>query len=143
LTERPIALGITLIATDGTDVRSAFAVLYFLRSCRQRMRIQPKQAGAHNGGETGLLPTSGFLATAMHLPMVPSTKRHSEFVADFASKCPALCEAQVMGIRGLTTTNQTRLLGHIADVVAVAGLPHDKGFLTFLDRPGRREAGGG
>lgn len=59
--ERPIALGI--IATDCTDVSSAFAVLYFLRSCRQRMRIQPKQAGAHNGVETGFLPPSGLIAT--------------------------------------------------------------------------------
>jgi hypothetical protein len=30
--ERPIALGNTLIATDGTDVSSAFAIHYFLGS---------------------------------------------------------------------------------------------------------------
>jgi len=38
--ERPIVLGITLIATDGTDVSSAFAFYYFLRSCRQRMPLR-------------------------------------------------------------------------------------------------------
>ena len=33
----------------------------------------------------------------------------------------ALRETQVMGIRGLTTANQTRLLGHVSNVIAV---PH-------------------
>jgi hypothetical protein len=38
--EQPIVLGNTLIATDGTDVSSAFAVYYFLRSSPQRMPLR-------------------------------------------------------------------------------------------------------
>ncbi len=52
--------------------------------------------------------------------MVSATQRHGELVADLAAERPALREAQVMGIAGLATANQARLLGHISDVIAVA-----------------------
>ena len=47
------------------------------------------------------------------------TQRHRELVADLAPECTALREAQMMRIRGTATANQTGLLGHISDVIAV------------------------
>jgi hypothetical protein len=47
----------------------------------------------------------------MHLAIVTSTQRDGELIADLTPHCPALCEAKVVGIRGLTAANQTRLLG--------------------------------
>ena len=52
--------------------------------------------------------------------MVASTQRNRELIADFAPQCSALRKAQMVGIRGLTTANQTRLLGDISDVIAVS-----------------------
>ena len=52
--------------------------------------------------------------------MVSSTQRHGELIADLSAECPALRKAQVVGIAGLAPANQTRLLGHMSDVIAVA-----------------------
>ena len=72
------------------------------------------------GIKPDFLPPRGFITAAMHLAMVSSTQWHSELVAHFATKRPALREAQVMGIRRLATANQTRLLCHISDVTPVS-----------------------
>ena len=90
------------------------------RTGRQRMRFQPQRAGRNDGIYSDLPPPCGFIAVAMHLAMVPSTQGDGELIADLAPERPALREAQVMGIRGLATANQTGLLGHMSDVVAVS-----------------------
>jgi hypothetical protein len=56
----------------------------------------------------------------MHLTMMSSTQGDGELVADLAAERPALRESHVVGIAGPATTNQTRLLGHMSDVFAVA-----------------------
>jgi hypothetical protein len=54
----------------------------------------------------------------MHLAMIPSTQGHGEFIADLSAESPALRESQIMGIAGLATANQTRLLVHMSDEIA-------------------------
>jgi hypothetical protein len=57
----------------------------------------------------------------MKLAMMPSAQRDGEFIADLAPECAALREAKVVGITGLTAADQTRLLSHMPDVLAI---PH-------------------
>ena len=83
------------------------------------MRFEPQHAGRNGRIYSYPPPPRGFIAAAMHLAMVPSTQRHSELIADLAAECPALRKSQVVGIAGLPTANQTRLFGHISDVLAV------------------------
>ena len=65
-------------------------------------------------------------------------QRHGEFVADLAAKRPALRKAQVMRIRRLAAANQTRLLGHESDMVAVANPARlGQGQGALVDRLGR------
>jgi hypothetical protein len=88
--------------------------------CWHRMAFQPEGTGEDHRINARLLPPGRFIAAAMNLAMVAAAQGDGELIADLAPHRPALCEAQVMGVRRLTTTNQTRLLGHISDVIAVA-----------------------
>ena len=56
----------------------------------------------------------------MHVAMVPSAQRHCELVADLAAECPGLGKAQMMRVRQATTAVKTRLLGDVADMLAIA-----------------------
>ena len=56
---------------------------------------------------------------AVDLAMMSSAERDDKLVADLAPQSPALRKAQMMRIGWAPTANQARLLGHIADVVAV------------------------
>jgi hypothetical protein len=84
------------------------------------MRFEPHGAGRDVWIKPGFPPPSSFVATAMHLAMMASAQWDGELIADFAPHCPALRKAQMVGVRGLTVANQTGLLGHISDVVAVS-----------------------
>ena len=100
-----------------------------------RMRFEPQRAGRNSRINSYLPPPSGFVATAMHLAMVSSTQGDGELIADLSAECPALREAQVMGIAGLATANQTRLLGHMSNVIAVANPARLRQCQhTFVDR---------
>jgi hypothetical protein len=57
---------------------------------------------------------------AMHLAMVPSTQRDSELIADLAAESPRLGEAQMMRVSGAATADKTRLLGDVANMLAIA-----------------------
>jgi hypothetical protein len=57
---------------------------------------------------------------AMELAMMSATERDRELVADFASECPILREAQMMGIARLTPADQAGLPGDKADMLAIA-----------------------
>ena len=52
--------------------------------------------------------------------MVAPTQWNGEFIADLAANSPVLRETQVMGVRGPSAADQTRLLSHKFDVVLVA-----------------------
>jgi hypothetical protein len=55
----------------------------------------------------------------MDLSMVTSAQRHRKLVAHLPAQRAALRKAQVMGVRGPATTNQTGLLGHVSNVLTV------------------------
>jgi hypothetical protein len=76
-----------------------------MRTDRERMRFKPQRAGRNGRIYSYLLPPRGFVAAAMHLAMMPSTQRHSEFIADLSAECPALRESQVVSVTGLAATN--------------------------------------
>src|ERR1700688_3970531 len=83
------------------------------------MRFPPQRASRRRRVNPGLLPPCPFIAVTVYFAVVTSTKWDNKLVAHLASQSPALCKAQVMGIRRLATTNQTRLLGHMSDVIAI------------------------
>jgi hypothetical protein len=114
----PITLGSTLIgAGSGSGGRTVDA--HFIRSCRQRMRLQPKRAGTDTGVDTGLLPPRGFIATAMDLAMMAAAQRHGELIACLPAECAVLREAQMMGVFGPAAADQSGLFGHEPDVLLV------------------------
>ena len=92
----------------------------YFRTGRMRVRFEPQRTSQGHGINTNLLPPRSFIAVPMDFAMMPSTQGHSEFITDLAAECPALGESQVMGIAGLATANQTRLSGHMSDVITVA-----------------------
>ena len=55
----------------------------------------------------------------MKFAVMAPAQRDRELIADLAPECPALREAQVVGIRGLSAANQARLLGNEFDMVPV------------------------
>ncbi len=69
-------------------------------SCRlpmpQRMGFKPERAGNGKRFYSCLLPPRSFITAAMDLTVMSATERHSELIADFASKCARLCEAQMV-----------------------------------------------
>ena len=91
-----------------------------MRIGRKRTRFEPQRARRNGRIYSYLPPPSGFIAKAMHLAMMSSTQRDSEFIADLAAESPGLRKAQMMRVTGLATANQARLLGHMADMIAVA-----------------------
>jgi hypothetical protein len=56
----------------------------------------------------------------MHLTMMPSAQWHGELIADLAAESPGLGKAQMMRIRRAATADKTRLLGNMADMLAIA-----------------------
>src|SRR4029077_4035686 len=64
-------------------------------------------------------PPSGFVATAVHLVMVPAAEWNGEFIADLAAECSTLRKAKVVGVRRPAAANQAVLLGHESDVISV------------------------
>ena len=83
------------------------------------MRFQPQLTGWDGRIDTGPAPPSGFIAVAMQLAMMAAAQGDRELVADLAAQRPALREAQVMGVAGFTTADQTSLLRHEAHMVAI------------------------
>jgi hypothetical protein len=102
---------------------------------RVRMRLEPQRASLDYRINTNLLPPRPFISVPMDFAMMPSTQGHSEFIADLAAECPALREPQVVRIAGPAAANQTRLLCHMSDMLAVANPARlRQGQHTFVDR---------
>jgi hypothetical protein len=83
------------------------------------MGFEPHCAGRNGWIYSYLPPPCSFVSTAMHLTMMPSTQGHGELITDLSAVGPALCKTQVVGVAELAPTNQTRLLWHVSDVVAI------------------------
>jgi hypothetical protein len=85
------------------------------------MRFEPEPAGIGKRIDLPSVPPCRFVAVAMHLAMVSSTKRNGELIADLAPERAALREAKMMCIAGMPTAYQTRLVGDMPDMIAI---PH-------------------
>jgi hypothetical protein len=48
--------------------------------------LAPKLAGGLDGVDAGILPPSGFIADAVHQPMMDAAERHCELVARLATQ---------------------------------------------------------
>ena len=84
------------------------------------MRFKPQGARRHDRINTRLVPPCRLVAGAMDFAMVATAQRDGELIADLAAERSTLRETQMMGVGWTSTTNQTRLLRDIPDVVAVA-----------------------
>ena len=62
------------------------------------MRLKPQSPRCRKWVDSRLAPPLRFIAIAMQLMMMPAAQRNRELIADLAPECPALREAQVMGI---------------------------------------------
>jgi hypothetical protein len=56
----------------------------------------------------------------MHCAVMPPTERDSELVTHFATERARLGKSEMMGIRRLAAAHETRLLGYIVQMFAVA-----------------------
>lgn len=84
------------------------------------MCFQPKRTRRHGWMDFGCPPPSRFIAATMNLPMMASAQGNGELVTDLTAKCPTLRKAQMMRISRLPTADQTRVLGHMAEMMLVA-----------------------
>jgi hypothetical protein len=75
------------------------------RLVHSRMRFLPKTPRDLHGIHPLTFPPRDFIASLMQLSMMPTAKRHGEFIADFKTDRPRLSETQVMRIRRLSSTD--------------------------------------
>ena len=78
----------------------------------------------------------GFITVTMQLPMMSSAQRHRELVADLATECTRLREAQMVRIARPSAADQARLLDHMPDMIAVSyatRLGEDKNTFVHLN----------
>ena|ERR1700733_1413574 len=90
---------------------------------RERVRLKPQFTGGVGRINPRSLPPRSFIAATVNLAMVPATQRHGELIADLAAQRTALRKAQVVGVAGLTATDQAGLLSDEADMIAIADAP--------------------
>ncbi len=103
------------------------------------MRFKPQRASSDSWINSGIPPPCDFIAAAVNLAMVPSTQWDGEFIADLAPECRGLRKSEVVGIGGLSTANQTRVLSDSFDVIPIASPARFRqGQHTLIDRVGSR-----
>ena len=83
-------------------------------------RLAPELARDRDGIDAGLLPPGGFVAHAVHQPMMDAAERNREFVAGLAAQGPRLHEPKMMRIGRLAAAEQAGLSGDVAKVRLVA-----------------------
>ncbi len=69
------------------------------------MGFKPEHAGDCKWFYSCLLPPRSFITAAMDLTVVRATERHRELIADLATKCARLREAQMVWIGGAATAD--------------------------------------
>src|SRR5262249_56557875 len=82
----------------------------------------PLPKGCRNGKgiDPLLLPPGAFVAAPMELAMVQPADRNGEAVGDLASHRPLLRKFDVVGIRGSSAADETRLRGDKPQMIAIA-----------------------
>ena len=73
------------------------------------MGLFPKMLGGFQRVDFESFPPRDLIAGLMKLPMMASTKRDGELVADLEPERPRLCKPQMMRIGRLPSADQTRL----------------------------------
>ena len=71
----------------------------------------------------------------MELAMMSPAERHREFIADLATECTRLREAEMVWVGRPPAADQARLLNHMPDMIAVtnaARFREDKRGLIYL-----------
>ena len=74
------------------------------------MCFKPQCACGAGGIKAKLTPPRRFVTVTMNFAMVSPAQRDRELVADFTAERPVLGKAQVMGVAGLSSADQTGLL---------------------------------
>ena len=72
------------------------------------LRTVPELARNVDGVDAGLFPPGGFIAHAMHQPMMDAAERDREFVACLAAQGARLHVAKMMRVRGFAAAEQAR-----------------------------------
>ena len=103
------------------DVHADGAVVIYFRIVARwpRVALVPEPTGDLEGFDIEVVPPCHFVASLMELTMVIATKRHCELITHLKPQRPGLCEAQVMRIRRLTSTNETWVRGNKSEVSLV------------------------
>ena len=82
--------------------------------------LSPKLTGGLDWLDPGILPPGGFIADAVHQPMMDAAERHRKLVARLTAERARLHEPKMMRVGRLATTEEAGLLGDIAKVRLVA-----------------------
>src|SRR5262245_59324826 len=73
------------------------------------MSLLPKILSDPRRIDLQVFPPSHLVTRVMQLPVMPTTERHSELIADFHANAAALGESKMMRVARLSTADQTRL----------------------------------
>jgi hypothetical protein len=76
--------------------------------------VFPQLPGDLDWVDAGRLPPSSLVAGAMDRAVMDAAEGHGKFIAGFAAERARLQVAQVMRVGGLTTADETGLLGDTA-----------------------------
>ena len=106
-------------------------------------RLLPKVPGDPKCIDIRSLPPRDFITRLVQLPMMTSTQRHCEFVADLEANRARLRKTQMVRITWLASTNETCLVRH---ELQVSFVPQSFGFgdreCAFVNFDRRRDEGG-
>src|SRR5262245_10023619 len=73
------------------------------------MSLFPKILGDANRIDLQVFPPSRFITCLMQLPVMPTTERYGELIADFQTNATQLGESKMMRVARLSTADQARL----------------------------------
>ena len=84
------------------------------------MRLFPQSLGDFERLDVGLLPPGGLVAGLMQFAVMAAAEGNGELIAHLEANGSGLRKAQVMWVRRLTATDETRLRGHELQMRLVA-----------------------
>ena len=82
--------------------------------------VLPQPVGNDDGVDARGFPPRCLIAVPVNGPMVGAAERDGKFIADPAPHGPWLHESEVMGVRGLPSTEKARLRRHELQMGAIA-----------------------
>ncbi len=84
--------------------------------------------------DTRILPPIDLDTGMVHLAVMSAAERHGELIADLDAETAGLREAKMVGIAGLPSADQARLLGDKSQVGFIAQAPQLRnGEQAFVD----------